>query len=71
MKIKLKTSMSGPEGTHGPGEELDVENAYAKRLLDSGQAEAVGKKPVERAEKTSKSSSKKKTTARKRTAKKG
>lgn len=68
MKVRLKTAVAGPTEaeTFAQGDVADLDPAYAKRLLDSDQAEAVAKKPVERAEKADKP-----TTARKRTPKKG
>ena len=40
MKVKLKTIMAGPLGTYHPGEH-DLDEATAKALIESGQAEAL------------------------------
>ena len=59
MKVKLNVSRAGTtaEGkpfSQGVGEVIEVSNDEAKALLDAGQAEAVAKKPSQRAEKTEK-----------------
>lgn len=41
MKIKLLTSMAGADGDYAYGEIADIENATAKRLIESGQAEEI------------------------------
>jgi len=41
MRIKLKTSISAPEANWGYGEIVEVDDAYAQRLIDTDQAEPV------------------------------
>ena len=41
MKIKMLTSMSGPSTQRSRGEEVDVDDAEAIRLIESGFAEPV------------------------------
>lgn len=41
MKIKLLTGVSSDKYSHAPGEVVDLEDDFAKRLVQSGQAEAV------------------------------
>lgn len=50
MKVKLLTAVSGDDFNHEAGAVVDLENAWAKRLLESGQAEPVAQKRVKRAE---------------------
>jgi len=42
MKIKLNVSVSGVDGSHSAGDEIEVGNDYAYRMIESGQAELVG-----------------------------
>ena len=49
VKVKLLTSRVGPAGAFNRGDEIDVETAEAKRMVDAGQAEYVRSKPIERA----------------------
>lgn len=58
MKIKMLTSMSGPNDQRARGDEIDVEDAEAVRLIEAGFAEpvrseepetAVRKQPSEKA----------------------
>jgi len=44
MKVRLKTSMSGDDGAFKPGDVVDLEKAYAVRMIESGQAEPVEQK---------------------------
>ena len=39
MKIKLLTSYSGPDGSHGPGAVIDIDSKEAQRYIDKGLAE--------------------------------
>jgi len=41
MKIKMLVPMSGPKGERRAGDELDIANAEAVRLLAAGFAERV------------------------------
>lgn len=60
MKIKLLTSRSGADGAFGIGDEIEVPDAEAARMIEAGQAlpvraekrETATRKP--RAEKASK-----------------
>lgn len=56
MKIRMLTGIAGVdhegrEYAHSPGDEVTVDDATAKRLLDTEQAEAIASKPAQRAEK--------------------
>lgn len=48
VKVKLLVSRSGADGSHSPGDEIEVSAAEAKRMLDAGQIAAIAA-PVERA----------------------
>ena len=54
MKVKLLTSVSGADGSFAYGEIVDLENDYAVRMLNTGQAEAVEPAPVKTAAKRTK-----------------
>jgi len=54
MKVKLLTSVSGADGSHSPGEVVDLPVDYATRMLNSGQAEVVEAPPVKTAAKRTK-----------------
>ena len=41
MKVRLRTTMAGPEGTHQPGEIVDFDEARAKDLIARRYAEPV------------------------------
>ena len=41
MKIRFLESISGPDGTFGPGDETDWDSTEAKRFIEAGVAEAV------------------------------
>lgn len=41
MKVKLMTSMAGANESYNVGEIIDVDAAYAKRLIERGFAEKV------------------------------
>lgn len=43
--IKLLTSYSGADGSYQYGETVELDEGTEKRLIDSGQAEAVKKAP--------------------------
>lgn len=49
MRIKLKTLMSGPDGSHQPGTELDVDAKQGKALIEGNYADEI-KPPRRRAE---------------------
>lgn len=49
MKIKLLVSRSGPDGTQNAGEEIDVADKEAIRMVDAGQAVVVRKAKREKA----------------------
>lgn len=60
MKIKLLIGRVGPAGTFNRGDEIDVPDAEARRMIDRGQAvpvrsakkeKAVRSTPVEKAAK--------------------
>lgn len=51
MKIKLNTSISGPDGCFNSGDIVDFPGAYAIRLIDKGMASAVEVKKPARAQK--------------------
>lgn len=41
MQVRLLTSMAGADFSHNAGEIIDVDNAYAARMIAGGIAEAV------------------------------
>lgn len=41
MRVKILTSMAGPEITWQPGDIVDVSNDVAKRLIAAGFAEEI------------------------------
>ena len=41
MKIKLLVSRSGVDGAFSPGDEIEVTNDEAKRMIEAGQAVPV------------------------------
>lgn len=41
MKIKLLVSRAGPMGAQNAGDEIEVADAEAVRMIEAGQAEAV------------------------------
>lgn len=47
MKIKMLVSRSGADGAVDAGDEIEVDAAEAKRMIEAGQAQPVrtGKKP--------------------------
>lgn len=51
MKIRLLTPLGTADGVFAKGETVDLDQKSAKALLESGQAEPVGKTPAKRAEK--------------------
>ena len=54
MKIRLLVSRAGPAGAQNRGEEIEVSEAEAIRMVEAGQAEPVRSAPVERAVKATK-----------------
>lgn len=52
VKVRYLNGAIGPDGTViNPGQEVSVDSATAKRLLESGAAEPVARKASSRAEK--------------------
>jgi hypothetical protein len=49
MKIRLLESFGNATHTFAPGEEVDVDKAEAKQLIEAGIAEPVGSTPAKRA----------------------
>lgn len=49
MKIKLLTSISGPEYNYTAGQEVDMRSADAERLIERGMALLVREAPRETA----------------------
>lgn len=49
MKIRLLVSRSGPAGAQNRGDEIEVGDAEAIRMIEAGQAEPMREAPVERA----------------------
>lgn len=41
MRIKMKSTMAGPDGNASPGQVIDVPDTEARALLAGGYAEAV------------------------------
>ena len=41
MKIRMSVSIEGADISAKPGDEIDIEEGWAKRLVESGQAEYV------------------------------
>lgn len=50
MKIRLLTNLGTADRVYVNGEEVDFKSSDAKALIESGQAEPVGKTPAKRAE---------------------
>ena len=44
MKVKLLVSMAGPDVSHNIGDEIDVDDATAKRFLEHNIAEPIASK---------------------------
>lgn len=49
MKVKLLVSRSGADGAFAPGDEIEVSDAEAKRMIEAGQAQPVRGATPERA----------------------
>jgi len=49
MKVKLLTSVAGPGHSHGYGEEVDMKDADARRLIERGLAQPVRQRAMETA----------------------
>ena len=45
MKVKLLVSMAGPDMSHNAGDEIDVDDATAKRYIERIIAEPIASKP--------------------------
>lgn len=48
-KVKLTTSLAGIDFSHNAGDVIDCNEAEARRFIESGQAEPVTQKRVEKA----------------------
>ena len=46
MKVKLLVSMAGPDVSHNAGDEIDVDDATAKRFIERNIAEPISSKPA-------------------------
>ena len=46
MKVKLLVSIAGPTAAHNAGDEIDVDDATAKRLIERNIAEPIASKPA-------------------------
>ena len=46
MKIRMNVSIEGVDISAKPGDEIEIEEGWAKRLVESGQAEYVKTKPA-------------------------
>ena len=51
LKLKLLTGRSGPDGSHAPGDKIDLPVKEAIALIDSNQAEPMNNKSYEIAKK--------------------
>lgn len=60
MKIRLLVSRSGPAGAQNRGDEIEVSDAEAIRMIEAGQAEPMRDAVVERAVRAPKSEKAKK-----------
>lgn len=49
MKLKLLVSRCGPLGAQNAGDEIEVDEAEAVRMIEAGQAVAVRTAPPEKA----------------------
>lgn len=49
MKIRLLVSRAGPAGVDNRGNEIEVSDAEAIRMIEAGQAEPLRDAPVEKA----------------------
>ena len=49
MKVRLLTSMAGIDFSHNQGDEIDCNEAEAKRFIEAGIAEPIATSKVERA----------------------
>ena len=48
MKVKLLVSMAGPKVSHNIGDEIDVDDATAKRFLEHNIAKPIAPKPAKK-----------------------
>ena len=46
MKVKLLVSMAGPDVSHNIGDDIDVDDATAKRFTERNVAEPIASKPA-------------------------
>jgi len=49
MKVRLLTSMAGIDFSHNQGDEIDCNEAEAKRFIEAGIAEPITAPKIERA----------------------
>ena len=41
MKVELLVSMASPDASHNAGDEIDIDEAIAKRFIERNTAEAI------------------------------
>ena len=46
MRVRMKTTMAGPNGNATPGQIIDVARDFAYALIEGGAAEQVDDEPV-------------------------
>ena len=46
QKVKLLVSMAGPDVSHNAGDEIDVDDATAKRFIERNIAEPIASRPA-------------------------
>ena len=46
MKVKLLVSMAGPDVSYNAGDEIDVDDAAAKRFIERNVAEPIASEPA-------------------------
>ena len=51
VNIRLLTAMAGVDFSHAAGDEIALDAAAAKRLIENGDAEPVAKRATDKAEK--------------------
>lgn len=51
MKVRMLTVLGTPDGVFAKGDVVELDSGNAKALVKSGQAEPVGRKPADTAEK--------------------
>ena len=53
MKVKLLVSMAGPDVSHNAGDEIDVDDATAKRFIERNIAEPIASRSAKETAKKS------------------